>query len=130
MTRTTSYNNAITDEIFDLVSTAADRLNVEAYVIGGYVRDFILNRSNAKDIDIVAVGSGIALAKEVAQSFPHKPEVKIFKNYGTAMVRFRDIELEFVGARKESYAKESRNPKVENGSLQDDQNRRDSARPA
>lgn len=125
MTGITVYKKALTHEVFDLIAKAADHLNLDTYVIGGYVRDFILGRSNTKDIDIVAVGSGIDLAKEVAQSLAHKPEVKIFKNYGTAMVRFRDIELEFVGARKESYQSESRNPSVSKGSLEDDQNRRD-----
>ncbi len=85
----------------------------------------MLQRGDAKDIDIVAVGSGIALAQEVANLLPHKPKVQIFKTYGTAMLRHNDIEIEFVGARKESYREDSRNPIVENGTLEDDQNRRD-----
>lgn len=125
MAGSTAYKQALDKNIFDLVSKAADHLNLEAYVIGGFVRDFILNRTGAKDIDIVAVGSGIELAKEVANRLPNRPEIKIFKNYGTAMLRYKDIELEFVGARKESYQANSRNPAVEQGSLQDDQNRRD-----
>ena len=120
-----SYKNAISDEIFDYIKKVADRSQVESYVIGGFVRDFILERKSAKDIDIVVVGSGIDLAKAVADSLPNKPKVQIFKTYGTAMLRFKDVEVEFVGARKESYSLESRNPKVSTGSLMDDQNRRD-----
>ena len=89
------------------------------------MRDFILQRGTAKDIDIVAVGSGIALAQKVASLLPNKPKVQVFKTYGTAMLRYKDIELEFVGARKESYSEDSRNPEVSEGSLEDDQNRRD-----
>src|SRR5690606_29674204 len=100
-------------------------LGIEAYVIGGFVRDFILDRGDAKDIDIVAIGDGILLAKKVAKNLPSKPKVQIFKTYGTAMLKFDDIEIEFVGARKESYDESSRNPSVEKGSLVDDQNRRD-----
>ena len=98
---------------------------MESYVIGGYVRDYLLKRGEAKDIDIVAVGSGIDLAEEVSKLLPGKPKVSIFKTYGTAMLKSGGIELEFVGARKESYSEESRNPEVENGTLEDDQNRRD-----
>ncbi|WP_416442514.1 CCA tRNA nucleotidyltransferase [Leeuwenhoekiella sp. A16] len=122
---TPNYKGAITHKIFDVISNASQELGVDTYVIGGYVRDFILERGSAKDIDIVAVGSGIELAKKVASLLPHKPKVQVFKTYGTAMLRDNDLEIEFVGARKESYHKESRNPVVENGSLQDDQNRRD-----
>jgi tRNA nucleotidyltransferase (CCA-adding enzyme) len=94
-------------------------------VIGGFVRDLILQRNSKKDIDIVAVGSGIELALKVSELLPKKPKVQVFKTYGTAMLRFEDIEIEFVGARKESYNFESRNPIVENGTLEDDQKRRD-----
>ena len=94
-------------------------------MIGGFVRDLLLNRDFKKDIDIVAVGSGIELALKVSQLLPNKPKVQVFKTYGTAMLRFEDTEIEFVGARKESYHFESRNPVVENGTLEDDQNRRD-----
>src|SRR5699024_9340884 len=103
---------------------AADKLNIETYAIGGFVRDYFLERKT-HDIDIVTVGDGIKLAKKVAQLLEHKPKVKVFKNYGTAMLRDYGLEIEFVGARKESYTKESRNPEVEPGSLEDDQNRRD-----
>lgn len=112
------------NEIFKLVADAASALDMEAYVIGGYVRDLILKRS-CKDIDIVCVGSGIALAEEVARRIGKNTNVTTFKNFGTAMLKFEDMEVEFVGARKESYMRHSRKPVVENGSLQDDQNRRD-----
>lgn len=120
-----TYISALENPIFRTISKAALNLNLETYVIGGYVRDFILKRGVAKDIDIVAVGSGIELAEEVARLLSGKPKVSIFKTYGTAMLKSGGIELEFVGARKESYTEESRNPAVENGTLEDDQNRRD-----
>jgi tRNA nucleotidyltransferase (CCA-adding enzyme) len=120
-----SYSNAISHSIFKTISLAADALGLETYVIGGFVRDHMLDRGDAKDIDIVAIGSGIELARKVAQLLPSKPQVQVFKTYGTAMLKAGDIEVEFVGARKESYTQDSRNPVVENGSLKDDQNRRD-----
>jgi tRNA nucleotidyltransferase (CCA-adding enzyme) len=120
-----TYANALQNPVFKTVSQAASNLGLDAYVIGGFVRDFLLQRGDAKDIDIVAIGSGIALAKEVSKLLPGKPNVSVFKNYGTAMLKTGGIELEFVGARKESYSEDSRNPVVENGTLQDDQNRRD-----
>ncbi|CAL2077156.1 CCA tRNA nucleotidyltransferase [Tenacibaculum sp. 190524A05c] len=119
------YKEAITNKIFEYITKATEELQLESYVIGGFVRDFILKRGNAKDIDIVTVGSGIELAKKVASLLPNTPKVQVFKTYGTAMLRFQDIEVEFVGARKESYTEDSRNPEVSEGSLQDDQNRRD-----
>ncbi|MEM7187523.1 MAG: CCA tRNA nucleotidyltransferase, partial [Bacteroidota bacterium] len=120
-----NYKNALDSPIFKTISKAASNLSLDSYVIGGYVRDLILRRGDAKDIDVVAVGSGIELAGEVARLLPGKHKVAVFKNYGTAMIRFKDLELEFVGARKESYREDSRNPAVENGTLEDDQNRRD-----
>ncbi|MFQ3306614.1 MAG: poly(A) polymerase, partial [Polaribacter sp.] len=119
------FKEAISLEIFKTISRASQELQVESYVIGGFVRDFFLKRGTAKDIDIVAVGSGIVLAEKVARLLPNKPKVQVFKTYGTAMLRYKDIEIEFVGARKESYSEESRNPEVSEGNLQDDQNRRD-----
>ena len=121
----TSYKEDLQHNIFSIISQASQELNVESYVIGGFVRDLILGRDFKKDIDVVAVGSGIELALKVSQLIPNKPKVQVFKNYGTAMLRFEDTEIEFVGARKESYQFESRNPVVENGTLQDDQDRRD-----
>ena len=120
-----NYSEALDHQIFKVIAQATKELQLDSYVIGGFVRDFILQRGNAKDIDIVAVGSGIDLALKVSQLLPHKPKVQVFKNYGTAMLRAFDMDIEFVGARKESYAEDSRNPVVENGTLEDDQNRRD-----
>ncbi|RDV15751.1 HD domain-containing protein [Pontibacter diazotrophicus] len=110
--------------IFNVVAEAAAELSTDAYVIGGFVRDLILKRPS-KDIDIVCVGDGIALAAMVAQKLPHKPKVSIFKNFGTAMLRADEWEVEFVGARKESYRAHSRKPEVEQGTLDDDLKRRD-----
>ncbi|WP_299754409.1 HD domain-containing protein [uncultured Pontibacter sp.] len=110
--------------IFNVVAEAAGELGVDAYVIGGFVRDLVLKRPS-KDIDVVCVGDGIALAAMVAQKLPHKPKVSIFKNFGTAMLRSGEWEVEFVGARKESYREHSRKPEVEQGSLDDDLHRRD-----
>ncbi|MDC1377749.1 CCA tRNA nucleotidyltransferase [Flavobacteriaceae bacterium] len=107
-----------------LQKTIADS-NTIGYVIGGFVRDHLLNRSHKKDIDIVALGSGIDLAIAVQKKLKGAKAVQVFKTYGTAMVHCKDSVLEFVGARKESYSKESRNPEVEPGTLEDDQNRRD-----
>ncbi|MBD3862529.1 CCA tRNA nucleotidyltransferase [Olleya marilimosa] len=120
-----NYKDALQNPIFKIISEASKNLNLDSYVIGGFVRDYLLQRGDAKDIDIVAVGSGIELARAVAKLLPNKPKVQVFKTYGTAMLRYKDIEIEFVGARKESYNEDSRNPVVENGTLQDDQNRRD-----
>ncbi len=122
---TPNYQSAISLPVFEYISSAAVALNTDSYVIGGFVRDFILKRSKSKDIDIVAVGSGIELANKVAELLPRKPKVQIFKTYGTAMLKFDQLEIEFVGARKESYERHSRNPIVDSGSLKDDQNRRD-----
>lgn len=125
MAKNIKYKSAINNKIFEIVSQAAQELGIESYVIGGFVRDYLLHRDFKKDIDIVAVGSGIDLALKVAELIPYHPKVQVFKNYGTAMLRYEDTDIEFVGARKESYQIESRNPVVENGSLTDDQNRRD-----
>ncbi|AUS03991.1 CCA tRNA nucleotidyltransferase [Pseudotamlana carrageenivorans] len=120
-----NYKEALQHPIFKIISQSAKELQLDSYVIGGFVRDFILKRGTAKDIDVVAIGDGIKLAKQVAKNLPNKPKVQVFKTYGTAMLRYDDIEVEFVGARKESYTEDSRNPAVENGTLTDDQNRRD-----
>lgn len=116
---------ALDKPLFKILSQAAEALQVETYVIGGFVRDFLLGRPPKRDIDIVCVGSGIELARETAARLPGKPSVSVFKKFGTAMLKFRELQVEFVGARKESYRADSRKPLVENGSLQDDQNRRD-----
>lgn len=120
-----NLKNALENPVFNTVSQATSNLGLESYVIGGFVRDYIMKRGTAKDIDIVAIGSGIELAQEVSNLLPGKPKVSVFKTYGTAMLKTGGIELEFVGARKESYSEESRNPEVESGTLADDQNRRD-----
>ncbi|UII75194.1 CCA tRNA nucleotidyltransferase [Flagellimonas sp. HMM57] len=119
------HKEAIRNAVFSLIGNTADELKIDTYVIGGFVRDFFLNRKTPKDIDIVAVGSGIELAQKVAVQLQSKPKVSVFKNFGTAMIKHQELELEFVGARKESYNRDSRKPLVEDGSLEDDQNRRD-----
>jgi poly(A) polymerase len=111
-------------DIFKLIRECSDELEVDAYVIGGYVRDCLLSRGS-KDIDIVTVGKGIDLAKLVHKKLGDTAHLSTFKNFGTAQVKFNDLEIEFVGARKESYQRESRKPIVEDGTLEDDQNRRD-----
>ena len=110
--------------LFKILQKAAQNVNVPAFVIGGYVRDIILNRPS-KDVDVVCVGSGIALAKEFANCLEQPVQINVFKNFGTAMVKTDSFEVEFVGARKESYDRNSRKPIVEDGTLEDDQNRRD-----
>lgn len=117
------FTEHISKDIFVKVKTAAETLGLETYIVGGYVRDLILKRPS-KDIDLVCIGSGIQLAEEVNKLF-NKSNLSVFKSFGTAMVKTNDFELEFVGARKESYRSDSRKPIVENGTLEEDQNRRD-----
>ncbi len=114
----------INNNIFKIITRASRALNYETYVIGGFVRDILLNRPS-NDIDVVTVGSGIELAKKTASLISEKKEVKYYGRFGTAMIRLKDKEIEFVGARKESYDPSSRKPTVENGTIEDDQNRRD-----
>ena len=116
--------NLLDKDIFHKISAAADKLGVECYVVGGYVRDLFLERPS-NDIDVVVVGSGIEVAKELKDMLGKRAHLSVFKNFGTAQVKFQDLEVEFVGARKESYSHDSRKPIVENGTLEDDQNRRD-----
>ena len=120
-----NLNAAIQHPIFQYVQQATESLQTESYVIGGFVRDYLLEKGIKKDIDIVAKDSGIELALRVSELLPHQPEVKVYKRFGTAMLRFQGLDIEFVGARKESYRSDSRNPIVEDGTLEDDQNRRD-----
>jgi len=115
--------NDIEQKLVDAVHSAANDLSIDAYIVGGYVRDRIINRPT-KDIDIVTIGDGIALAEVTAKILGTRPPV-IFKRYGTAMINFLGLDVEFVGARKESYSSDSRKPSVTPGSLEDDQNRRD-----
>lgn len=112
------------DKIFHVIGEAADDLGLECYAIGGYVRDIFLHR-RSKDIDIVTIGRGIELAEEVAKRLGQKKALTVFRNFGTAQVKHQGVEIEFVGARKESYQRNSRKPIVEDGTLEDDQNRRD-----
>ena len=114
----------INKDIFHHISTAADKFGLECYVVGGYVRDLFLERSS-NDIDVVVVGSGIQVASELKAILGKKAHLSVFRNFGTAQVKYKNIEVEFVGARKESYSHDSRKPIVEDGTLEDDQNRRD-----
>lgn len=120
----TEVQTHLDKEIFHLISRVADEMRLECYVIGGYVRDFFLCRSS-KDIDIVAIGKGIELAESVARKLGNRTRITVFKNFGTAQIKYGDYEIEFVGARKESYTHDSRKPVVEDGTLEDDQKRRD-----
>ena len=112
------------DDIFKQISAVADTLGVECYVVGGYVRDIFLQRPS-KDIDVVVVGSGIVVAEALGKRLGRGAHVSVFRNFGTAQLKYRGTEVEFVGARKESYTHDSRKPVVEDGTLEDDQNRRD-----
>lgn len=111
-------------DIFKTIGRVADHLSMECYVVGGYVRDLFLERAS-NDIDVVVVGSGIRVAEELKGQLGRKAHLSVFRNFGTAQVKYRDLEVEFVGARKESYSHDSRKPHVEDGTLEDDQNRRD-----
>lgn len=111
-------------DIFHLIGEAADELHLDCYVVGGYVRDIFLERPS-NDIDVVAVGSGIKVADALRRKLGRKAHISVFKNFGTAQVKYKDLEVEFVGARRESYSHDSRKPIVEDGTLEDDQNRRD-----
>ena len=111
-------------KIFHMISEAADALGLECYVVGGYVRDIFLERPS-NDIDVVVVGSGIQVAQRLKDMLGRQAHLSVFRNFGTAQVKFHDTEVEFVGARKESYSHDSRKPVVEDGTLEDDQNRRD-----
>jgi len=121
-----NYSTALKNPIFKTIQIVADKLDYPTYVVGGWVRDSLLKRQqNKTDIDFVCIGSGIKLAKEVALKLGQEATFKVFKNFGTAMIHYNDENYEFVGARKESYRSESRKPIVEDGTLEDDQNRRD-----
>ena len=114
----------LTHPVFKIISECSDEMNIQSFVIGGWVRDLLLSRP-CKDIDIVAIGSGIDLARHVSKKMGNEFQVTVFKNFGTAQIKYHDYEIEFVGARKESYRSESRKPIIEDGTLEDDQNRRD-----
>ena len=122
----TDFNEILNSQLFKTVAETSVDLGIEIYVVGGFVRDHLLNRKRENtDIDFVVIGSGIVFAKEIQKKLPNASKVQVFKTYGTAMLKWEGISLEFVGARKESYAPESRNPEVTAGSLEDDQKRRD-----
>lgn len=117
------YSNLLKSKrIFETISNVGNEIGQDAFVIGGYVRDQLLNRET-KDIDIVAIGSGIDFAKKTAKKLKSSP-VKVFKSFGTAMIIVDDIEVQFVGARKESYRSNSRNPKIETGTFEEDQKKK------
>ncbi|MDY5813421.1 MAG: HD domain-containing protein [Bacteroides sp.] len=118
------WRERLSAPIFEQIGLTADELGMECYVVGGYVRDILLERPS-KDIDVVVVGSGIAMAEALGRRLGRGAHVSVFKNFGTAQLKYRDIEVEFVGARRESYQRDSRKPIVEDGTLEDDQNRRD-----
>ncbi|MDD4921691.1 MAG: HD domain-containing protein [Bacteroidales bacterium] len=124
MERIVNLREKLENKVFEIISEAADELQVECYVIGGFVRDIFLKRPS-KDIDVVTVGHGIELAKLVSKKLGKNNKVSVFKNFGTAQVHLKELDLEFVGARRESYQRDSRKPIVEDGSLEDDQKRRD-----
>lgn len=122
--RPEALKQALDKPVFHLISEAADELGMECYVVGGWVRDFFLKRPST-DIDVVVVGSGIEIATAFSRKLGRKATLSVFRNFGTAQVKWKELEVEFVGARKESYTHDSRKPVVENGTLEDDQNRRD-----
>ena len=114
----------LNQHIYQLIGRCADQIGVDAYLIGGFVRDIFLNRPS-KDIDVVAIGKGINLASKIKEELGEEAHIAVFKNFGTAQIKYQDLEIEFVGARKESYSRDSRKPVVEDGTLKDDQLRRD-----
>jgi putative nucleotidyltransferase with HDIG domain len=120
-----TLEKALSHKIFQMISDSAEELGQDAYVVGGFVRDYLLERGQKKDIDFVTVGSGIELAEKVHSKLNNPSKLSVFKRFGTAMFRWDDVELEFVGARKESYSEDSRKPFVEDGTLEEDQKRRD-----
>lgn len=120
-----NLEKALEHKVFSIIGQSAAEIGQEVYVVGGFVRDYLLERNQKKDIDFVTVGSGIELALQVHSKIPEASKLSIFKRFGTAMFRWGDVEIEFVGARRESYSEDSRKPFVEDGSLEDDQKRRD-----
>lgn len=119
-----NYKTYLSDNVFSIMAEVAKDLNQDTYVVGGFVRDILLKRDSV-DIDVVTIGKGIEFARKVAEKLGPKVPVTEYKNFGTALVKFGDYHIEFVGARKESYRRNSRKPIVEEGTLKDDQNRRD-----
>ena len=120
----TNLQQAIKLPVFEKISSYCKENNIECYVVGGYVRDFLLKRKS-KDIDVLVLGNGIEIAKNIARSLDEKIQVTVFNTFGTAYFKYKDFEIEFVGARKESYSSNSRNPIVESGTFKEDIDRRD-----
>ena len=120
-----NFHNVLKQKVFRIIIQVVQEMGIESYLVGGFVRDHLMGINNVKDIDIVVVGSGIELAKRVHRKLYNAKPLQIFKSYGTAMIHWEGVILEFVGARKESYSRESRNPKIFSGTLEDDQKRRD-----
>jgi len=120
-----NFKKNIESEIFHAISNCCDETKIECYAIGGFVRDLIIGKTSAKDIDILVVGSGINIAKKTAKKLKIKSKITIFKNFGTAMFKYDGYDIEFVGTRQESYNESSRNPLIKPGTLDDDLNRRD-----
>ena len=125
MKNNADFKHLIDTPVFRELQEIADEMRLETSVVGGFVRDYLLDRREKQDIDIVVVGSGIALAKAIQKKLKITSQIQVFKTYGTAMLQWGDVTLEFVGARKESYTIESRNPVVSQGTLEEDQFRRD-----
>ncbi len=117
--------NLLTEDIFKQIMNTSSKLDIKSFVVGGFVRDYILNRTIVKDVDILCIGSGIDFAIDIQKSIDPNKKINIYKRFGTAMIKWKDYQIEFVGARKESYSKDTRKPKVKPGSFIDDMNRRD-----
>ena len=116
---------SLTNPIFKILKESVAEINLKSYLVGGFVRDLLIERPNKKDIDIVVVGSGIELANKVKEKLKNSSKIQIFKSYGTAMLKWKGLTIEFVGSRKESYSSNSRNPKISFGTLHEDLQRRD-----
>nr|MBC8302778.1 tRNA nucleotidyltransferase [Pelagibacterales bacterium] len=117
--------NLLKEDIFKQIMNTSSKLDIKSFVVGGFVRDYILNRTIVKDVDILCIGSGIDFAIDIQKSIDPNKKINIYKRFGTAMIKWKDYQIEFVGARKESYSKDTRKPKVKPGSFIDDMNRRD-----
>ena len=120
-----NFKNTLTDPIFKLLEESVYEIGLKSYIVGGFVRDLLINKLETKDIDIVVVGSGIELAKKVKNKLNKSSKIQIYKSYGTAMLKSKNLTLEFVGSRKESYSMKSRNPEISFGTLNEDLERRD-----
>ena len=120
-----NFKNILTDPIFKLLEESVNEIGLKSYIVGGFVRDLLIKKLDTKDIDIVVVGSGIELAKKVKNKLNKSSKIQIYKSYGTAMLKSKNLTLEFVGSRKESYSMKSRNPEISFGTLNEDLERRE-----